>query len=113
MKSGNLILDFSFQFSLDIVEFSESLEEKRKYAIANQLIKSGTSIGANARESQNAESKRDFVHKLKIAAKEAEETEYWLLICKHSKNYPEPGKLLNDIGALKRIIGKIIASSQN
>ncbi len=64
----NLILELTFQFSLDIIEFCEVLEVKRKYVIANQLLKSGTSIGANAREAQGAESRADFVHKLKIAA---------------------------------------------
>ena len=113
MKTGNLLLDLSFQFSLDIIEYTELLEEKRRFVVSNQLAKSGTSIGANAREAQNAESKKDFVHKLKIAAKEADETEYWLLLCKHSKNNPETGKLLDSIGSLKRILGKIIVSSRN
>jgi four helix bundle protein len=113
LNSGNLILDLTFQFSLDVVKFTEELEKLQKYPVANQLVRSGTSIGANTWESQNAESKKDFIHKLKIAAKEAEETEYWLLICKHSENYPEPGKLLADIGSVKRVLGKIIASSHN
>ena len=73
---GNLIVDLTLNFALDIVEFSEQLEEKRKYVIARQILKSGTSIGANVRESQNAESTDDFIHKLKISAKEADETKY-------------------------------------
>jgi four helix bundle protein len=89
----NGIADVSFEFALRIIEYCELLEEKKKYVIARQLLKAGTSIGANVRESQNAESKADFVHKLKIASKEADETEYWLLLCKHSKNYPTPDKL--------------------
>jgi four helix bundle protein len=113
LNSGNLILDLSFQFSLDIVKFTEVLLEKRRYPIADQLIKSGTSIGANAWESQNAESKKDFVHKMKIAAKEADETYYWLLICKYSENYPNPGKLIADVESLKRVLGKIIVSSKS
>jgi four helix bundle protein len=52
--------------------------------MANQLFKSGTSIHANIREAQNAESKADFIHKMKIAAKEAEETEGWILLCQHA-----------------------------
>lgn len=75
----NLIVKLSFDFSLLIIEFTALLEQKRKYVIANQLLKSGTSIGANIWEAQNAESKADFIHKMKISAKECEETKYWAL----------------------------------
>jgi four helix bundle protein len=74
----NIIVSKSFDFALQIIEFAELLESKRKFILANQILKSGTSIGANIREAQNAESKADFIHKMKIAAKEADETEYWL-----------------------------------
>ncbi len=87
-ETGNRIVDLSFDFSLKIIQFAEDLEEKRKYAIANQIIRSGTSIGANIREAQSSESRVDFIHKLKVAAKEAEETEYWLELCKYSEDYP-------------------------
>ena len=73
----NLIVNITFEFALEIIEFAEELEGLRKFVIANQILKSGTSIGANVREAQNAESKNDFIHKLKIAAKEADETEYF------------------------------------
>ncbi len=79
----NLIVKLSLEFALIIVEFAELLESKKKYVVAKQILKSGTSIGANIHEAQNAESKTDFIHKLKIAAKEADETSYWLLICQH------------------------------
>jgi len=88
-EKDNLILKLSFEFALKIVEYCELLNEGRRFVIANQLLRSGTSIGAKIREAQNAESKQDFIHKFKIAAKEAEEVEYWLLICKHSKGYPD------------------------
>ena len=68
---GNVIVDKSFQFALKIVAYCEILEEHRKYVISRQLLKSEASIGANIREAQNAESKADFIHKLKVAAKEA------------------------------------------
>ncbi len=77
----NEIVEVSFNFALQIVSYCETLEQNRKFVIATQLLKSGTSIGANIREAQNAESILDFLHKMKLAAKEAEETEYWLLIC--------------------------------
>ena len=65
----NVIIKLTFQFSLDIIKYCESLQEDKKFIIANQLLKSGTSIGANIREAQNSESKADFIHKFKIAAK--------------------------------------------
>lgn len=110
--SGNRIVDLTFNFSLKIIGLAEKLEENRKYTVANQIIRSGTSIGANVREAQNCESKADFIHKFKIAAKEADETEYWLLICKHSKNYPFDDKLLEDIIEIQKIINKIIYTTK-
>ena len=108
----NLIVNLTFQFSLSIVKFAELLESKRKYAVANQLIRSGTSIGANVREAQNAESKADFIHKVKIAAKEAEETEYWLEICNQSESYSNCSELLSQILSIKKVLSKIISSSK-
>ena len=85
----NLILELTFHYSLKIITYSDVLNEKRKFVFANQLLRSGTSIAANVKEAQNAESKADFIHKLKIAAKEADETEHWLPLCKHAPEYPD------------------------
>ncbi|MFM8913709.1 MAG: four helix bundle protein [Flammeovirgaceae bacterium] len=108
----NLIVNLTFDFAVDIVKFSELLESKRKFAIANQVIRSGTSVGANVREAQNSESRADFIHKLKIAAKEADEAEYWLLICDRSEGYPECSELLEKMLSIKKVLSKIIASSK-
>ncbi len=110
--NDNLIVKMTFQFSLDIIEFSALLREKKKFVFADQVLRSGCSIGANVKESQGAESKADFIHKLKVASKEAEETEYWLELCEFSSNYPKPGKLLNDIGNILKVIGKIVSTSR-
>jgi len=64
------------------------------------------------REAQNAESKADFIHKFKISAKEVEESEYWLLLCKHSNKLPDTTSLLADIVPIKKIINKIIGTSK-
>jgi four helix bundle protein len=112
MKNENVIVDLSFEFALNIIDYAEKLEEKRKFIIANQLLKSGTSIGANIREAQNAESKNDFIHKMKIAAKEADETEYWLDLCLHADNYPECQLLKDKVNVLQRILNKIIGTSK-
>ena len=109
---NNVIVDKSFSFAIKIVAICELLDKRRKFVISNQLLKSGTSIGACVREAQGAESKADFIHKLKIAFKEAEETEYWLLICKYSANYPFDEKLLEENSELMRILSKIIISSK-
>lgn len=109
---NNAILALSFQFSLDIILYTELLEDQKKYIIARQLFRSGTSIGANIREAQNAESRADFIHKLKLAAKEAEETEYWLLLCKFSNNYPNCDKLEQEISSIIKLLTKIITSAK-
>ena len=70
----NVIVNKCLDFSVNLITFCESLEKNRKYVIGRQLLRSGTSIGANVFEAQNAESKPDFIHKMKIAAKEASET---------------------------------------
>ena len=74
-------------------------------------MKSGTSIGANIHEAQNAESKADFIHKIKIATKELEETKYWLLLCKGSKNYPNHPNLEQKVKELGLILYKILSTS--
>src|SRR5258705_6433533 len=105
-EKDNLILKLAFQFSLDIIVFTEKLQQGRKFNLANQLFRSGTSIGANVQEAQGSESKPDFIHKMKVAYKEAEETRYWLELCKEAESYPDPGKLLNDIIYIFRMMGK-------
>jgi len=74
-----------------VKNYCELLDGQKKYIISRQLLKSGTSIGANAMEAQNAESKADFIHKMKIAAKEGEESQYWLWLCEYANSYPDCG----------------------
>ena len=72
---------------------------------------SETSIGANVAEAQFAESKKDFVHKLRIAAKEANETSYWLKICEKVETYPNVGNLREEVLSIKKVLSKIISTS--
>jgi len=108
----NPIVKMSFQFALGIMIFSDTLITKKRYAVADQVLRSGSSVGANVREAQGAESNADFIHKMKVALKEAEETEYWLELCEHAKNYPKPGELLSDIEGIIKVLNKIIATSK-
>jgi four helix bundle protein len=108
----NLILLKSFGFAKKIVHYCAILEENKKYVIANQLLKSGTSIGANIKEAQNSESKTDFIHKMKIAMKEADETEFWLFLCNELENYPNTEELLSEVFDILKITNKIISTSK-
>jgi four helix bundle protein len=111
-EKDNIIVQLTFQFSLEIIEYCELLEENKKFVISKQLLRSGTSIGANVREAQHAESKADFIHKLKIAIKELEETEYWLELCEQAKKYPNHKDLLDKTNTIKKILSKIIITSK-
>ena len=111
-KKENQVLNLAFEFALNIIEYTEELESRKRFNMANQLFKSGTSIHANIREAQNAESKGDFIHKMKIAAKEAEETEGWLMLCKYSKSYPEPDQLLQNLTSILKLLNKIISTAK-
>lgn len=113
MEKKNIIVSKTIDFSLDIISFCEILEQNRKFVIANQLLKSGTSIGANVHEAQNAESRADFIHKIKVAAKEIEETKYWLVLCEKSPNYPFEPTLKSKINEIGLIVYKIISSSKS
>ena len=113
MNQKNVIVEKSFEFALQIIEFTELLEERKKYISARQVLKAGTSIGANVHEAQSAESKADFIHKMKIADKEANELEYWLKLCKSAKNYPDPLALQDDLLVLKKLLSKIISTSKS
>jgi four helix bundle protein len=109
----NIIVELTFSFSLEIIKFSEELRGLHKYEMSSQIFRSGTSIGANIREAQNAESRADFIHKFKISAKEADELEYWLELCKESKYYPDPyDSMLVDLRSIIKVMSKIIASSK-
>lgn len=113
MKKRNEVLELSFEFALQIINYSELLEEKRKYVIARQLLKAGTSIGANIREAQSCESKADFIHKLKVSHKEAEETDYWLLLCEKATSYPNPTiEMKAMLLSIQKLLTKIISTSR-
>jgi four helix bundle protein len=108
---NNPLLKLTLEFSLKIIKYCEVLEGQKKFVIARQLLRSGTSIGANSFEAQNSESRADFIHKLKIAAKETSETKYWLILCNRTESYPTVKELLIDLESIIKLLGKIVSSS--
>ncbi len=111
-EKENAILKLTIEFSVKTIVYTELLESQKKFVVAKQLLRSATSIGANVHEAQNAESKSDFVHKLKIAHKEADETMYWLTICEHAVSYPTHKELKNDLHIIIKVLSKIISSTK-
>lgn len=109
----NLIVKLTFELALDIIDYSESIRNNNRFEMASQIFRCGTSIGANIKEAQNAESKADFIHKFKISAKEVDELQYWLELCQKSDFYPNPSEeLLKKLQSINLIISKIISSSK-
>lgn len=111
----NVVKNKSFRFALKIIELQKHLIEQKEYIISKQIMRSGTSIGANIRESEYAESKADFIHKLSVALKEANETEYWLELLYYSKIIDEQNfkELQADLKELLRLLISIIKSSKS
>ncbi len=100
----------SFEFAPEIVEFARALKEKKEFELATQLLKSGTSIGANVREAQRGVSTKDFKNKFGIALKEADETEYWLELIE-ATTMQVPNNLKEKCDELIRILVSIIKNS--
>ena len=110
---NNLIVNKTFDFALGVIDYSEHLRALHKYEMASQLFRSGTSIGANTWEAQNSESTVDFIHKFKIAAKEGDQTSYWLELCRASEHYPYPDTLpFSELQSILLITSKIIGTSK-
>ena len=84
-RKENVILEKTYAFALEIVQLYKHLSEQKEYVISKQLLRSGTSVGANVHEGVASESKKDFIHKLSIASKEARESSYWLRLLKDSR----------------------------
>ncbi|MEC8883175.1 MAG: four helix bundle protein [Bacteroidota bacterium] len=108
---NNAIVDKSFHFACEIVIYTQQLKAQGFYEIGSQLLKSGTSIGANVRESQRAVSTKDFKNKLSIALKEAEETQYWLQIIEHTEIAEVSKALSENCEELIKLLVSIIKNS--
>ena len=109
----SIVQNKSFQFSLKIISLYKKLQEEKEFIISRQILRSGTSIGANVEEALAGQSKRDFIAKMSISSKEARETKYWLRLLKESEltkiNVTEE---LSDIHELIRLLTAIVKTSQ-
>lgn len=110
----NVIKNKSFAFALRIVKLNKYLQEQKEFVLSKQVLRSGTSIGAMIRESEHAESKADFIHKMAIAQKEANESIYWLELLHHS-DYLEKklfDSMESDLIEIQKLLSSIIISSK-
>lgn len=113
MKKENIILDKSFHFALQIIELYKLLIAEKEFVLSKQLLRSGTSIGANVEEATAAISKKDFTAKMSIASKEARETRYWLRLLQKSQLVKiDVTKHLHDVEQLVNILTAIVKTSQ-
>ena len=115
MKDENVLKIKSYQFALRIVKLYQHLSnEGRDFVLSRQVLRSGTSVGANVEEANQAESRADFIHKLSIANKEANETQYWLLLLRDSAILEEKlaESILADCNEIIRIITTSVKSSK-
>jgi four helix bundle protein len=110
-REDSIVLRNAFDFAIKVVDVNRTLNKRNEFVLSNQLLRSGTSVGANINEALSGVSKRDFQHKMGIAYKEANETEYWLKLLKHS-NTLETDLLIDDIAEIRRILSAIIVTTK-
>lgn len=112
-KGENLIRQKSYDFALKVVEMSRTLVRANEFVISKQLLRAGTSVGANVEEAQAAQSRADFVAKMSIASKEARESHYWLRLLRDSKTIQpdQATPLLNEVESIVKILTSIVKSA--
>ena len=115
MKDNNILVDKSFQFAIRIVNLYQYLcKDKKEFILSKQLLRSGTSVGANINESQDAQSKNDFISKLSISLKEARETKYWIELLRETDylTIKEANDILEDSVELIKLLVSIIKTTK-
>ncbi|MGQ8338920.1 four helix bundle protein [Sunxiuqinia sp. A32] len=111
----NPIRDKSYDFALRIIEVYKQLtQNEREFVLSKQLLRSGTSIGANAEEAIGAQSKKDFLSKISISYKEARETKYWIRLLRDSNyiNQDKANNLIQEVDELLKLMGAIISTTK-
>ena len=114
MEKDNLIQNKSFEFALSIIDLYKKLNKQNEFVISKQLLRSATSIGANVEEAIGAQSRKDFIHKLSIASKEARQTRYWLKLLNQSRLTSENCvQYLEKINEIIAILTKIVKTTSS
>ena len=114
-KRENIVMDKSYAFALRIIKlYKYLLTDKKEYVLSKQMLRSGTAIGALIKESEHAQSKVDFINKMSIALKEANETSYWLQLLKDSEyiSQIEFDSIFSDSEELVKLLVSIVKSSK-
>ena len=111
----NLVRELSYEFAIQIVKLCKLLQEQKEFILSAQLMRSGTSVGANVEEASAGQSRRDFVAKMSIASKEARESNYWLRLLRDSNLCPsaDPFSLIEQSERLVRILTSIVKTSNS
>jgi four helix bundle protein len=114
LKTTNLIQQRSFDFAKQIIGLYSELQHEKEFVLSRQLLKSGTSIGANVEEAIGGQSRKDFASKMAIASKEARETKYWLrLLMETDLSTIDVTKYLEEVDAIINILTKIVKTTQS
>ena len=113
-EKPNLIKDKSYQFALRIISLYRQMQGQNEYVLSKQLLRAGTSIGANVEEASAAQSRKDFAAKMAISSKEARETHYWLRLIRDSQlcMNVDVGPLIEDCEELIRVLTAIVKTAQ-
>ena len=115
MQKPNLIRDRSFNFSIRAVQLAQELDKQRAYVLSKQFLKSATSIGANVEEGTQGQSRKDFISKMSIALKEAQEARYWLRLM-HATKIGDPVEIASlgiEASEIISILVRIVKSSRH
>ncbi|MCB9808624.1 four helix bundle protein [Candidatus Peribacteria bacterium] len=107
-KSTNIIREKAFSFAEEIIHVCKEMTTKKEFVLSKQLMKSGTSIGANIEEAMQGQSKNDFISKMNIALKEAYETRYWIRLIVRT-GYMQPDRMQNSRNEIENIIRILVA----
>jgi four helix bundle protein len=109
------IKERTFEFAIEIIKFAQSIDfrDEALRTLGRQLLRSGTSIGANMEEAQAGQSRADFISKCAIALKESRETIYWLRLLKEAGMYGDLEALIQEADEIARVIGAIIVNTKN
>ena len=114
MQKSNIIREKTYQFALDVINLYRTMQKQNEFVLSKQIVRSGTSIGANVEEASAAQSRKDFAAKMAISSKEARETNYWLRLLRDSKlcDKIDYSKLIKESEEIIKILTSIVKTSQ-